>query len=270
MPRQSCARLKTPSAIICLIGTLACASVASAQMTWDQVRHIAHIRQSVVLIEALKGDERLGAGTGFVVDSKGLIVTNYHIIKGAEEVKATFPLDVLKKKYPVLGFTAVGEGKNLALIKIDPQEKQLAAVFLAKDKPTKGELLAVFGAPIGLSDTITLGLVSAIRSGEQLREMLKTSEEDLYKGVLGFDDDLTWIQTNAPIASGNAGGPMVNAEGEVIGICTFAVPKGLHLNFALSAADMRKFIESAAENKVRPFSELPKPKGPESKEDDSE
>jgi len=242
-----------------LAAALLFAPAVSAQEHFDLAALIAKVKPSVVLIEVLEKGQRLGNGSGFVVDTKGVIATNYHVIEGAKELQVSFPADKDKRVFPVIGFLGVLPGKDMALIMIDPKDKQLAALPLAQNLPAQGERVVAFGAPLGLSDTVTDGIVSAVRSGEELRGMLKRGEHDSYKEDLGYEVDVQWIQTSAPISPGNSGGPLVNARGEVVGINSFVSNVGQNLNFSLSAIHLREFISRAGAS-VQPLANLPPPR----------
>jgi serine protease Do len=150
------------------------------------------------------------AGSGVILDPDGLIVTNAHVVVGAQRVQVTLP--------PAAADRQAGGGRarprtvraevvgldletDLALLRV--AEKGLPALELAdSDKVEQGQLVFAFGSPLGLDNSVTMGVVSA--PARQLRP----------------DDPMIYIQTDAPINPGNSGGPLVDTEGRVIGINT--------------------------------------------------
>jgi S1-C subfamily serine protease len=239
---------------------LAGASIAHGQGgRLDLAPLIAKIKPSVALIQVMEKGKLLGTGSGFVVDAKGMIATNYHVVEGAKELLVSFPADKNKKSFSVKGFVGILPGKDMALIMIEPGDKQLTALPLAKSLPSQGEPVVAFGAPLGLSDTVTDGIVSAVREGADLRDMLKRGDRDDYKDSLGYDLDIHWIQTSAPISPGNSGGPLVNSRGEVVGINSFVSQMGQNLNFSLSTLHLQDLINSSGTT-VQPLASLPEPR----------
>jgi hypothetical protein len=200
-----------------------------------------------------------GLGSGFLIDDKGTIATNYHVIEGAKEAKVVFPDGTSLK---VEGYSAISVGKDLALLRVELAGKQVQPLAIAKSRPEKGDEVLAFGAPRGLTGTVTDGIISAVRKGQEVRDMmLETDGIDVYVDLLGFELDMTWLQTTAPISRGNSGGPLVNERGEVVGVNTWVRGGGQNLNFAVSAEHIEALRKTAA-NKPTGFAELPKPREP--------
>ena len=147
-----------------------------------------------------QGDEKVSAlGSGFVIDAeKGLIVTNNHVIKDAEEIKVILHDD------ESLDATLVGfdEKTDIAVLKVKPENPLTAATWGDSDTAKVGSWVLAIGNPFGLGGTVTAGIVSA-------------RQRDINAGP--YDD---FIQTDASINRGNSGGPMFNMKGEVVGINT--------------------------------------------------
>lgn len=151
-------------------------------------------------------------GSGFVIDSSGYIVTNAHVVSGAQRVQVVVPEGppdgslnaVLSTRTNIVPARVVGVAReiDLALLKID--NVKLTALPLGLYRNIRqGELVLAFGSPEGLRNTVTLGVVSSVAR------------------QIDPDSPMAYIQTDAPINPGNSGGPLVNADGEVIGINTF-------------------------------------------------
>ena len=138
-------------------------------------------------------------GSGFIIDSAGIIITNNHVIADADEVKVRLQ-DETEFKAKILGRDPK---TDLAVLSIDPGKRKLAAVsFGDSDKLRVGDWVVAIGNPFGLGGTVTAGIVSA-------------RGRDINQGP--YDD---FIQTDASINKGNSGGPLFNLKGEVIGINT--------------------------------------------------
>jgi S1-C subfamily serine protease len=141
-----------------------------------------------------------GAGSGFVIDEKGYILTNFHVVEGAQSI------DVIlgdQSRYPAK-FIGADQRNDVALVKIEPKGKRLVALTLADSAALQvGQKVLAIGNPFGFQSTLTTGVVSA------LGRTVQTSQTT-------FIDEA--IQTDAAINRGNSGGPLLNSRGEVIGI----------------------------------------------------
>ena len=141
-----------------------------------------------------------GAGSGFVFDPRGYILTNFHVVAGAQSIEVVLGD---KTRFPAK-FVGADQRNDVALIKIDPKDKQLTALTLGDSSTLLvGQKVLAIGDPFGFQTTLTTGVVSA------LGRTVQTSETT-------FIDEA--IQTDASINRGNSGGPLINTHGEVIGI----------------------------------------------------
>jgi serine protease Do len=149
-----------------------------------------------------------GQGSGVIIRSDGYIVTNDHVVSGATDVEVTF-YDGTKAKGEVLRAPSA----DIAVIKVN--RTNLPAAVLGDSSTVKpGQIAFAIGSPFGLENTLTMGIISAVGRRETIPGVGRTR----------FYPDL--IQTDAAINSGNSGGPLVNARGEVIGINTAIVAGG--------------------------------------------
>ncbi len=147
-----------------------------------------------------------GQGSGFVIDKQGHIVTNRHVIEDAEDIEVDFPSGI-KSWATLLG---TDPDSDLAVLKVDVPEEFLVPVPLGdSDLVSVGQFVVAIGNPFGLSGTMTVGIVSAI--GRTL-----DSERQAPGGGSFSAGDL--IQTDAAINPGNSGGPLLNMNGQVVGI----------------------------------------------------
>jgi 2-alkenal reductase len=148
----------------------------------------------------------LGQGSGFVIDTEGHIVTNQHVVEGADEIEIDFASG-FKAWATLLG---TDPDSDLAVLKVEVPPTELVPIPLGdSDSVRVGEQVVAIGNPFGLSGTMTLGVVSAI--GRVLQ-----SERPAPGGGAFSAGDL--IQTDAAINPGNSGGPLLNLSGQVIGV----------------------------------------------------
>jgi S1-C subfamily serine protease len=153
-------------------------------------------------------DQGGGLGSGFVFDSNGHIVTNYHVVNGATQVEVDFP-----SGYKVYG-KVVGSDpdSDLAVVKVDAPASELHPLTVGdSDALQVGQVVAAIGNPFGLYSTMTTGIVSALGRAQQSLRAADSSATGRYSmGAV--------IQTDAAINPGNSGGPLFNLDGEVIGL----------------------------------------------------
>ena len=141
-----------------------------------------------------------GAGSGFVIDPRGYILTNFHVVEGAQSIEVVLGD---QSRYPAK-FIGADQRNDVALVKIEPKGKNLAALPLGDSAAIQvGQKVLAIGNPFGFQSTLTTGVVSA------LGRTVQTSQST-------FIDEA--IQTDAAINRGNSGGPLINSHGQVIGI----------------------------------------------------
>ena len=138
-------------------------------------------------------------GSGFVIDPSGLIVTNNHVIEGADEIIVNFTDGTKLKVVKILGHDPK---TDLALLKVEPKEPLKAVRFGDSSKMRVGDWVMAIGNPFGLGGSVTVGVISA-------------TKRDINSGP--YDD---FLQTDAAINRGNSGGPLFNMDGDVIGVNT--------------------------------------------------
>lgn len=168
--------------------------------------------------------EQKGVGSGFLIDSDGLIVTNYHVVKGANVIRVTLT-DGRKFDGKIIGHDAP---TDIALVRISASG--LATLPLGDFSGVRvGDWAIAIGSPLGFKTTVTAGIISALN-----RDIRQN------KGV-------AFIQTDAPINPGNSGGPLLNLKGEVVGVNTMIAAKAQGIGFAIPSNTLR---EVARELKV--------------------
>jgi Tfp pilus assembly protein PilF len=170
---------------------------------------VRRIKPSAVAIETfdVRG-EKLSRGSGFFVEADR-VVTNRHVLEGAHRAEVHSSSGAV---FPVKGVLAVDAEGDIALLKIDLPSPQIRPLPLDKTSPQEGESIVVIGNPLGLEGSVTNGIVSAVRDIPTFGRI---------------------IQITAPISSGSSGSPVVNMQGQVIGIATLQITGGQSVNFAI-------------------------------------
>ena len=170
-----------------------------------------------------------GLGSGFIIDSKGIVVTNNHVIQGAEDIIVSVNGS---KEYEA---KVIGKDPymDLAVLQIESDEKFKPVSFGDSDKARIGDWVVAIGNPFGFGGTVTSGIISS-------------RNRDI--GLTRYDD---FIQTDASINQGNSGGPLFNLDGEVIGINTAIIAPGrsgsIGIGFAIPSNPASHVIEQLIE-----------------------
>ncbi|MGB3516501.1 MAG: HhoA/HhoB/HtrA family serine endopeptidase [Elainellaceae cyanobacterium] len=174
-----------------------------------------------------------GQGSGFIVDASGIVLTNAHVVSGADSVTVT-----LKDGRTLQGdVRGVDEPSDLAVVKIDGSDLPVAPLGNSSDVEVGDWAIAV-GNPLGLDNTVTLGIVSTLnRSSAQI-------------GIP--DKRLDFIQTDAAINPGNSGGPLLNQAGEVIGINTAIRADAEGIGFAIPIDAVKAIKDQLARGETIP------------------
>src|SRR5213594_3681515 len=162
-----------------------------------------------------------GLGSGVIIDKRGYVLTNLHVVRGADGVTVR-----LSSKEESRGRIVGTDAKtDLAVILFEPTTPLTVATLGDSDKLRVGEWAIAIGNPFGLDQTVTVGVVSA------------TGRSDV--GIATYEN---FIQTDASINPGNSGGPLVNLRGEVIGINTAIVATGQGIGFAIPANMAKRIV----------------------------
>lgn len=169
-------------------------------------------------------DYTTSSGTGFIFTKDGYILTNNHVVTGNRTITVTLADGTEYEAQIVRSM----QNPDVAVLKIDPGDKELAPVKLGQSKNVRpGEWAIAIGNPLNLGITVTAGIVSATHRGDdpKVRQMFGSSSVQV--PPTGF------IQTDAAINPGNSGGPLVNLNGEVIGINAAMAVDGQNVGFAI-------------------------------------
>jgi hypothetical protein len=149
-----------------------------------------------------------GLGTGFIVRPDGWVVTNFHVVRSGGSLIVTLAGG---REFPVVEIVAASRSRDLVVLRIDASK--LPVVPLGDSNAIRpGDTVLAIGHPLGLEDTVSDGLVSAVRH---------------------VHEDFEVLQISAPIAPGSSGGPIFNNHGEVIGVVTAFLRSGQNLNFGV-------------------------------------
>lgn len=166
--------------------------------------------------------QQMGLGTGFIIREDGLIVTNNHVIAGADVIN----VQLSEKATEVYEATLVGsdERTDIALIKITPKGKLPVAVLGSSKDVEVGEWVAAFGNPFGHGHSMTKGIISS--KGRDITEINK----------------IPLLQTDASINPGNSGGPLVNTRGQVIGVNSAIDARAQGIGFAIPIDEVKAIL----------------------------
>jgi S1-C subfamily serine protease len=232
------------------------ASVASSSTPGDEiVSLVERVRPAVVNVTTdvmdpgSLGGEGRGTGTGFIVRSDGVIVTNYHVVERAQRITVITPgPDTQRFEARVIGGD---ETADLAILKVDAQGLPTvplgtsASLQLGQPVVAIGYALALEGGP-----SVTVGVVSA------LGRTIRANDPNCQTCENGVRTYSNVIQTDAAINPGNSGGPLLNAAGEVIGINTAGTAAAENIGFAIAIDAAKPTIEQATANPLEPVAYL--------------
>ena len=201
--------------LVFIVGFLTSASGFAA----DAINAETIIAKVMPAIVAIRADtpEGITTGTGFLVDSTGVIVTNLHVIEGATHVAIKLHSG---EQYTQIRVASFDQDRDLAIIRLPGFS--LPTVSLGNSDNVKvGATVYAIGNPLGLEESVTKGIVSSIRVR---------------------DNGTKVIQTDSAASPGNSGGPLINEQGEVIGVVTYKISSGENLNFAVAINYVRALL----------------------------
>lgn len=185
---------------------------------------VSRSKPSVVALRVFDGFGReVGTGSGFFIDTNGLVVTNYHVIEDGARIEVVLSD---KKTLNVVGTLAKDKTRDLAVVKVDTGGTVQPLVLADRDTVQEGQEIVVLGHPMGLTFSTSEGIVSALRA-----------DEELPKGVQG-----PVLQISAPISPGSSGSPVMNLEGQVVGVVVSQLVSGQNLNFAIPASSVHVLL----------------------------
>lgn len=176
--------------------------------------------ESVVTVVSLdENDKILMTGTGFFAKHKNLIVTNYHVIKNTHHLKIITSDD---KEHDIFDICVESASNDVAILRSIPERDPL---YLNKNTPNIGDKIASIGSPMGLSGSLSTGVIGAIRENEGHK----------------------YYQITSPISPGSSGGPVIDENGLVLGMTTFYIKGGQNLNFAIPSPRISTYLNASVE-----------------------
>jgi hypothetical protein len=192
---------------------------------------VKSVERSVFLIESYDKYGNSTQGTGFFVSADGMGVTNYHVVEGA--VKWTIRT-VNGQEYEIADFVVRNREYDYAVFTVDASGKTFPYLKRSNSTPRKGEEIFVLGNPQGIESTLTKGIVSGMKGG---------NENDLMSGR--FKDGDNFIQIDVAVSHGSSGSPVMNMQGEVVGIATLSFQESdcINCNFAVNIQLLKSYLQ---------------------------
>jgi S1-C subfamily serine protease len=173
----------------------------------------------VTVVSLDKNNEILMTGTGFFAKHKKLIATNYHVIKGAYRLKIITSDD---KEHDIFDVCVENVTSDIAVLRSKIEKRPLP---LYENTPQIGDEIISIGSPMGLSGSLSTGVIGAIRNNE------------------GHE----YYQITSPISPGSSGGPVINKNGLVLGMTIFYIKGAQNLNFAIPSTQVSKYLDKSKE-----------------------
>lgn len=214
---------RAPAIVLVFLGGMAAAVPAPAQEAARDLSELAReVRHAVVALKVFdRFGKELGTGSGFFVDAEGWIVTNHHVIEPGSRLEAVLSN---QRTVAVTGVVATDEANDLAIVKVD--EGPFPTLDLAGSAIEPGLRVVVLGNPLGLAGSLSEGIVSALRDGDELPG----------------DHHRPLLQITAAISPGSSGSPVMNLDGDVVGVAVSSFLGTQGLNFAVPVAAVRELL----------------------------
>ncbi len=216
-----------------LIGVISSVAAAQSKPPKKDIPTIAKAAKAAVVLLVMGNDDPITTGTGFVVSEWwgqmtigdnffyhfGAVVTNYHVIAHGKAGVVKFSDGTV---LPIDGILLADKVRDLAVLRIHPSKRLRHLTLGNSDRIEVGEEVVAIGSPLGLELSVSNGIVSGVRSDEELGGK--------------------FVQVTAPISNGSSGGPLFNMDGEVIGVTSMFIEGGENLNFAIPSNDLKRLI----------------------------
>jgi S1-C subfamily serine protease len=226
MEQRQPRRRRTGLAVITLLAGMVLVISAGRVLTREQRDDlpglVKRIQPAVVTVIAYNAqNEALFQGSGFFITPEGSFLTNCHVLAQAARAEVR---TAEGRCYPVRGVVAVDRYWDLVVAAVVCPPEGVCGLNISRDLPEVGERVAVVGSPLGLEQTLSDGVVSALR---------RTSAGN-------------YLQISAPVSTGSSGSPVINMKGEVVGVASLQVIKGQNLNFAVPGSRALALQQKAA------------------------
>ena len=205
------------------------------------------VEKSVVRINVICDDGQQAIGSGFIAANDSTVVTNYHVIEGARTAEVEFK-DGLRAK--VAGFRAVDPTRDIAVLQLASPLAGHPPLQISANLPRQGDAVSAIGAhPAAFHLLCRTASFAQFEHGAEFAQITPF--------FAASDPKMTWIQTTSPISPGNSGGPLISADGEVLGINTLTRTDSQNLSFAVSCRDVNDVLGHAG-NQAQLLVTLPK------------
>ena len=201
------------------------------------ISDIAHdsVKSVVTIVTADSTGRTMGRGSGFIVSTDGKIVTNYHVIAGADSAIVKLADGGM---YAVEGIVGADKDKDIVVLKLRASEREFAFLPRGDARQVRvGDQIIAIGSPLGLEGTVSTGVISATK-----------------RTLPGFQ--IEFFQITAPTSPGSSGGALLNSNGEVVGVPFEQMVSGQNLNFAIPISYVSPLISDAP---AKPFQSVPQP-----------
>ncbi len=196
-------------------------------------------KSSPAIVRVEVGNDR--TGTGFIIDPRGIVATNLHVVAGSADIKVKLHDGVQYQVQQIVGFDPI---RDLALLRIKPNKPLPTLKLGDSDRMTAGDTIYAIGNPLGVFDySVSNGLVSA------RRPLCGPDEIAAQK----CQHELTLLQISAPISQGSSGGPLFNQLGEVVGITTAIISSGQNINLAVPTNYLKPMIARPSQMEMADF-----------------
>jgi S1-C subfamily serine protease len=237
------ARLRTATSIGGMLLAVSCFASLQVWATEGAVKALS-LDSALPSVVVVKTD--FAAGAGFVCGSNEWVATCLHVVSGAKDISVTLNDDQTVK---VDGYCAADESKDVVLLHLEkPVDRN--PLTIAPIAPSVGTEVFAIGNPRGLGGTVSKGIVSAIRTGLQVK---KLDNGPFTKRIM--KDEERWVQFDAPIQRGSSGGPLVTGAGDVVGVVSHGVFTQ-DINFATSVVDLAVLVARPSDLKPKPLSRM--------------
>jgi len=214
--------------ILCLLG-VAVSSTAMAEIDLTQL--VKNIQPAVTTVVAYDVNGNVTSlGTGFFISKEGYLVTNYHVLFGkfSAEIKTADG-----ETYPIKAIVAQNQAADLLKVRVAIPAERVSWLEVSQEPPSIAQHVVVVGSPLGLEQSVSDGIVSSVRE------------------IPGIG---TFCQISAPISPGSSGSPVINMNGEVMGVATFQFLQGQNLNFAIASRSIRELQTDRPEQSLSEWS----------------
>jgi pSer/pThr/pTyr-binding forkhead associated (FHA) protein len=198
----------------------------------DLPNMVKYIEKSVFVVKTYDRYGNGMQGTGFFIDESGLGVTNYHVVDGGTKWTIKTFND---EEYDIDNFIARNKEFDYAVFRIDNHGHKFNWLKRSQTIPQKGDEIFVLGNPQGIESTLTKGIVSSLRGGD---------EDDIMNGK--FSSGTNYIQIDVAVSHGSSGSPVMNMKGEVVGIATLSFQEAdcINCNFAVNIQLLSKYLKT--------------------------